>query len=229
MTIIYVSHFLEEVLALSDDITVLRNGRLDPHGPGVGRDRGDARQRDARPCGIGGLPAAQAASPGATPVGGRRPEPGRVPARRVAHRRGAARSSGWPGSSAAAAQSSHARSSGPTPSTKARSRSTARSWAPGRRAGPSRPAWRCCPRAARSRGCCCTAGRGEHDLPFLGSSRRIARFGWLWKGNERDDVRTLLADLAVKPESPNAMVKTMSGGNQQKVLFGKCLFRSRGS
>ena len=62
-------------------------------------------------------------------------------------------------------------------------------------------------------------------LPFLGASRRIARFGWLSKRNEREDVRTLLADLAVTPASPNALVKTMSGGNQQKVLFGKCLFQ----
>jgi rhamnose transport system ATP-binding protein len=62
-------------------------------------------------------------------------------------------------------------------------------------------------------------------LPFLGSSSRVARFGWLSKRNEREDVRTLLKDLDVKPESPSALVKTMSGGNQQKVLFGKCLFR----
>jgi rhamnose transport system ATP-binding protein len=62
-------------------------------------------------------------------------------------------------------------------------------------------------------------------LPYLGSGDRVARFGWLSKRNEREDVRTLLADLSVKPASPSAMVKTMSGGNQQKVLFGKCLFR----
>jgi ABC-type sugar transport system ATPase subunit len=62
-------------------------------------------------------------------------------------------------------------------------------------------------------------------LPFLRTVRRVARFGWLSKRNEREDVRALLADLAVKPASPRALVKTMSGGNQQKVLFGKCLFR----
>ena len=63
-------------------------------------------------------------------------------------------------------------------------------------------------------------------LPFLGScaADRPVRLA-VRSGNERDDVRDLLADLAVKPESPNAMVKTMSGGNQQKVLFGKCLFQ----
>jgi simple sugar transport system ATP-binding protein/ribose transport system ATP-binding protein len=63
-------------------------------------------------------------------------------------------------------------------------------------------------------------------LPFLGSSSgtRISRFGWLSKRTERDAVRTLLADLSVTPASPAALVKTMSGGNQQKVLFGKCLF-----
>ncbi len=62
MTIVYVSHFLEEVLALSDDDHDPAQRASHPHGPGVGRDRGDAGHRDARPCGIGGLPAAQAAA-----------------------------------------------------------------------------------------------------------------------------------------------------------------------
>jgi rhamnose transport system ATP-binding protein len=62
-------------------------------------------------------------------------------------------------------------------------------------------------------------------LPFLRSARRIARHGWLSKRTEREQVRALLADLSVKPASPNVLVKTMSGGNQQKVLFGKCLFQ----
>jgi ABC-type sugar transport system ATPase subunit len=64
-------------------------------------------------------------------------------------------------------------------------------------------------------------------LPYLRSRRqRLSRLGWRLARREHEQVRVLLGELAIKPADPRAIVNTMSGGNQQKVLFGKCLFDS---
>jgi rhamnose transport system ATP-binding protein len=64
-------------------------------------------------------------------------------------------------------------------------------------------------------------------LPYLRSRRqRLSRLGWRLARREHERVRVLLGELAIKPADPRAIVNTMSGGNQQKVLFGKCLFDS---
>jgi len=62
-------------------------------------------------------------------------------------------------------------------------------------------------------------------LPHLRGARKgIARYGRVAKRRESREVRDELARLSVKPASPDALVNTMSGGNQQKVLLGRCLF-----
>ena len=58
-------------------------------------------------------------------------------------------------------------------------------------------------------------------LPHL---RSVSVFGWVKRRTEDNEVRALLSKLSIKPESPRAGVATMSGGNQQKVLLGRCLF-----
>ena len=47
-TIVYVSHFLDEVLALVDTVTVLKDGKLVRTSPAAVRDARSARHRDAR-------------------------------------------------------------------------------------------------------------------------------------------------------------------------------------
>jgi simple sugar transport system ATP-binding protein/ribose transport system ATP-binding protein len=53
----------------------------------------------------------------------------------------------------------------------------------------------------------------------------VSRHGWLRPLVERSKSRALLHSLAVHPSSPSARVASLSGGNQQKVLFARWLFR----
>jgi rhamnose transport system ATP-binding protein len=51
-----------------------------------------------------------------------------------------------------------------------------------------------------------------------------SRLGFLRPLLERSKTRTLLQSLSVHPPSPSARVASLSGGNQQKVLFARWLF-----
>ncbi len=53
----------------------------------------------------------------------------------------------------------------------------------------------------------------------------VSRRGILRRGVERAKTRTLLESLRVDPPFPQARVSSLSGGNQQKVLFARWLFR----
>jgi ribose transport system ATP-binding protein len=58
----------------------------------------------------------------------------------------------------------------------------------------------------------------------LASLRRYrARFGSLRKRSERGDARRWVSELDVRPSDPDAQYGLLSGGNQQKVILGKCL------
>jgi ABC-type sugar transport system ATPase subunit len=59
------------------------------------------------------------------------------------------------------------------------------------------------------------------DLPNVAS-----RFGVLRRGIERTKTRPLLNSLSVDPPNPSMRVANLSGGNQQKVLFARWLFRN---
>ena len=58
-------------------------------------------------------------------------------------------------------------------------------------------------------------------LGSLGNYR--ARLGPLRKRAERRDTRRWVAELDVRPSDPDAKYGLLSGGNQQKVILGKCL------
>ncbi|GAA3897060.1 sugar ABC transporter ATP-binding protein [Anoxybacillus suryakundensis] len=51
----------------------------------------------------------------------------------------------------------------------------------------------------------------------------IAPWQWIQKRNERAIATSLISSLHIRPSSPTALVKHLSGGNQQKVVIGKWL------
>jgi simple sugar transport system ATP-binding protein/ribose transport system ATP-binding protein len=55
---------------------------------------------------------------------------------------------------------------------------------------------------------------------------RVSRGGLISRGKERRDAAAILGRLAVTPPDPALRVGTLSGGNQQKVLFAKWLWQT---
>jgi len=53
-----------------------------------------------------------------------------------------------------------------------------------------------------------------------------SRLGVLRRAVEREKSRSLLKSLSVEPPNPSMRVANLSGGNQQKVLFARWLFRN---
>ena len=53
---------------------------------------------------------------------------------------------------------------------------------------------------------------------------KISRFGLIDRNAERDAAKRLVRDLRIKTPSIDAIVRTFSGGNQQKVVIAKWLF-----
>ncbi len=62
--------------------------------------------------------------------------------------------------------------------------------------------------------------RENLSLPVLGS---YFKSGWLDSRGERSAVQALLDGLGVKPAEPERLLGTLSGGNQQKALLAKWL------
>ncbi|MFE2009069.1 sugar ABC transporter ATP-binding protein [Streptomyces sp. NPDC059491] len=54
---------------------------------------------------------------------------------------------------------------------------------------------------------------------------RFARGGWLDHRKERAAARTATRDLSLRPDNPEALVGTLSGGNQQKAVLARWLLR----
>lgn len=51
--------------------------------------------------------------------------------------------------------------------------------------------------------------------------RELSRFGWVRAGAEQDLARQVVSDMNVRAESIEQPMGTLSGGNQQKVVFGR--------
>jgi ribose transport system ATP-binding protein len=60
----------------------------------------------------------------------------------------------------------------------------------------------------------------------LGSLRRHVRHGYVDARSERREVRRWIDEFAIVTRGPDALVTTLSGGNQQKVLVARALRRA---
>ena len=67
------------------------------------------------------------------------------------------------------------------------------------------------------------SGQENVTLPHLGL---VSRYGVLRGREERQVATAIFEQLAVTPANPRMRVSALSGGNQQKVLFGKWLWRA---
>ncbi|MBT9282755.1 MAG: sugar ABC transporter ATP-binding protein [Hydrogenibacillus schlegelii] len=68
--------------------------------------------------------------------------------------------------------------------------------------------------------------RSVQDNVLLPTLSRLSRWGWLARGRERAEAETMIARLSIRPPDPARAVRTLSGGNQQKVVVGKWLFQT---
>ncbi|MFD4690003.1 sugar ABC transporter ATP-binding protein [Streptomyces sp. NPDC058463] len=59
----------------------------------------------------------------------------------------------------------------------------------------------------------------------LSSLSRFSRGGWVDRGAERKAARTATRELSLRPDNPDAAVRTLSGGNQQKAVLARWLLR----
>ncbi|MBE3563975.1 MAG: sugar ABC transporter ATP-binding protein [Hydrogenibacillus schlegelii] len=68
--------------------------------------------------------------------------------------------------------------------------------------------------------------RSVQDNVLLPTLSKLSRWGWLARGRERAEAETMIARLSIRPSDPARAVRTLSGGNQQKVVVGKWLFQT---
>lgn len=66
-------------------------------------------------------------------------------------------------------------------------------------------------------------GLSVYENLLLPVYRRISKFGILRKNKKDDIVKRWINDLKIKVHDANVEVRTLSGGNQQKVVLGKWL------
>jgi ABC-type sugar transport system ATPase subunit len=61
------------------------------------------------------------------------------------------------------------------------------------------------------------------DNITLASLRTVAHYGMLQRRREREIAQARIGELAIRTWGPAQLVRTLSGGNQQKVVLGKWL------
>ncbi|EDY46251.1 sugar ABC transporter ATP-binding protein [Streptomyces sp. SPB074] len=54
---------------------------------------------------------------------------------------------------------------------------------------------------------------------------RFSAYGWVQRGRERAAAREATRELSLRPDNPDAQVRTLSGGNQQKAVLARWLLR----
>jgi ribose transport system ATP-binding protein len=68
-------------------------------------------------------------------------------------------------------------------------------------------------------------GLSIRENATLASLGQVTRLGWLDRSGERSKVSRLIEALKIKASGQDAPVRTLSGGNQQKVVIAKWLAR----
>ena len=220
-TVVYVSHFLDEVLALADAITVLRNGRIVASGPAsgfaheslveamLGRALKQATRRRSEPSDRVVLRARDIRREGVLDGVSLEVRAGEIV--------GLAGLVGSGRSELARALCGVDRRDG------------------GEVELDGEPLVTRSPAAAIRRGLVMLPeSRKDQGLHMalrvrenvtLARLGEVARSGVVRRQTETREVADLLRRLDVRPPSPDIRVSSLSGGNQQKVLFGKWLFR----
>ncbi|GAA2118014.1 ATP-binding cassette domain-containing protein [Streptomyces synnematoformans] len=59
----------------------------------------------------------------------------------------------------------------------------------------------------------------------ISSLPRFSTGGWLDRSGERSATREAVRDLSLRPDNPDALIRTLSGGNQQKAVLARWLLR----
>ncbi|WP_175439422.1 sugar ABC transporter ATP-binding protein [Streptomyces vilmorinianum] len=59
----------------------------------------------------------------------------------------------------------------------------------------------------------------------LSTLARFSRAGWIDRGAERAASRAATRELSLRPDNPDARIRTLSGGNQQKAVLARWLLR----
>ncbi len=221
---IFISHFLDDILKISDEITIFRNGRQDRHQPDQGhrqalghRAHDRRRPRGARRDLYGRV---HAAAEGGRKGGaeGQRNFLRAQPQERVA--RGARRRDPWHlrlhGLRRARADARALRQDQAGGRACARRRHAAAVRTRRRRGAPASLS---CRRAAAP--CSSTTSRSSRT-PRSRILERISRL-WLKPRNERDIAQRHVESLNIKTAGVDALLGQLSGGNQQKVALAKWL------
>ncbi|WP_210584956.1 sugar ABC transporter ATP-binding protein [Streptomyces sp. GESEQ-35] len=59
----------------------------------------------------------------------------------------------------------------------------------------------------------------------VSSMSRFSRGGWVDRGAEQKAARAATRELSLRPDTPSAPIRTLSGGNQQKAVLARWLLR----
>ncbi len=223
ITVVYVSHFLEEVLALADTVTVLRDGRLVRTGPAAAEDVDSLVQAMLGRALERAFPVHDSPSAGAAPVcrvRGLSHPPAFADVDLDVHAGELLGLAGLVGSG----RTEIARAiSGAAPAVAGTieldgAPISVRHPRDGLRAGIAMV-----PESRKDEGL--VLGRSVAANITLANRRDVSVATVIDRSRERSRTRELMAQLDIRPRDPSRPVATLSGGNQQKVLFAKSLCR----